>query len=132
MIDIGFKPVVFNEGLLKRLEVGFRQIQHAAAFGTDQVVMPAIFPGMVTHYAVTHAYFGRQSELFQKFKRAVDRGNIGVGVFLTNTLENLLCADMAFGPMKRIDYHYTLRGKTVSLLQQSFCATHNAEYYGRE
>ena len=87
---IGFESMIFNQRVFQRLEVRFRQIDHAAAFGADQMVVPAVLPGMVTYNAVTYAYFRRQPESFQQLKRAIDRRNIGVGIFLPNTLRKFL------------------------------------------
>jgi hypothetical protein len=111
---VSFKPMVLDEGLLQRYQLVLGKVEHFATPGTYQVVMPAVFPGVIADDAVADADFSRQTQLFQELKRAVNGRDIGVRVFFLQPLEYFLCADVPFSAMERIHHHNALGCKAIT------------------
>jgi hypothetical protein len=114
MIYISFKSMAFLEDIFERRKLMFRQVDKTATTGTDEMVVPAVFPGMVAHYAIPDADLGSQSQLLEQLQGSVDRRDVSIRIFGTDELEDLLGTDMLFCAMERINDHDSLRGKTVT------------------
>ena len=111
---VSFEPVVLDKGLLQREQLVLRKVEHFPAFGTYEMVVPAVLFGVIADDAISDADLGRQAKLFQQLKRAIDSRNIGVGVFFPQPLEYFLCADVPFSAVKRVHHHDALGRETIT------------------
>jgi hypothetical protein len=114
-MDISFEPMVLGKGIFQRNQLYLWKVEHFPAFGAYEMVVSAVFFGVIADNPVTYADLGRQAEFLQQLKRAVNSGDIGVRVFFTHPLEYFLCTDVPFSAVKRIHYHYALGRETITL-----------------
>ena len=113
-MDISFEPMVLVKRIFQRDQLFLRKIEHFPAFGAYEMVVPAVFFGVIADNPITCADLGRQAEFLQQLKRAVNSGDIGIRVFFPQPLEYFLCADVPFGAVKSIQHHYALGRETIT------------------
>ena len=113
-MDISLEPMVLVKGIFQRDQLFLWKVEHFPAFGAYEMVVSAVFFGVIADNPITYADFGRQAEFLQQLKRAVNSGDIGIRVFFPQPLEYFLGADVPFSAVKSIQHHYALGRETIT------------------
>ena len=86
-----FKLVLRGHGILKRFELGRKELDNLAALRTDHVIVMLMFVVMfVVRAAVAEANFTRQARFGQQFQSAIDSSLANGRVFFFDELVEIL------------------------------------------